>query len=136
MEELGIGRPSTYASTLAVLKDREYVRIEKKRLHAEDKGMLVTAFLESFFSRYVEYDFTAALEEDLDRVSNSEIDWKEVLRRFWKDFSAALDGTKELRVSEVLDSLNEIMGPHIFPQQGGRWRPEDLPELRQWANSR
>lgn len=121
MEELGIGRPSTYASTLAVLKDREYVRIDKKRLHAEDKGMLVTAFLESFFDRYVEYDFTASLEGDLDRISNSEIDWKEVLRRFWKDFSAALDGTKELRVSEVLDSLNEIMGPHIFPakQDGG-----------------
>ena len=127
MEELGIGRPSTYASTLAVLKDREYVSIEKKRLHAEDKGMLVTAFLESFFSRYVEYDFTAALEEDLDRVSNSEIDWKEVLRRFWKDFSAALDGTKDLRVGEVLDSLNEIMGPHIFPQRADGGDPRTCP---------
>ena len=136
MEELGIGRPSTYASTLAVLKDREYVRIDKKRLHAEDKGLLVTAFLESFFSRYVEYDFTAALEEDLDRVSNSEIDWKEVLRRFWKDFSAALDGTKDLRVGEVLDSLNEIMGPHIFPQRADGGDPRDLPELRQRASSR
>ena len=127
MEELGIGRPSTYASTLAVLKDREYVSIEKKRLHAEDKGMLVTAFLESFFSRYVEYDFTAALEGDLDRISNSEIDWKEVLRRFWKDFSAALDGTKDLRVGEVLDSLNEIMGPHIFPQRADGGDPRTCP---------
>ena len=127
MEELGIGRPSTYASTLAVLKDREYVSIEKKRLAREDKGMLVTAFLESFFSRYVEYDFTAALEEDLDRVSNSEIDWKEVLRRFWKDFSAALDGTKDLRVGEVLDSLNEIMGPHIFPQRADGGDPRTCP---------
>ncbi|GGH24932.1 DNA topoisomerase 1 [Alsobacter metallidurans] len=127
MEELGIGRPSTYASTLAVLKDREYVRIDKKRLHAEDKGMLVTAFLESFFDRYVEYDFTASLEGDLDRISNSEIDWKEVLRRFWKDFSAALDGTKELRVSEVLDSLNEIMGPHIFPPKADGGDPRLCP---------
>ena len=84
MEELGIGRPSTYASTLAVLREREYIKIEKKRLHAEDKGMLVTSFLESFFSRYVEYDFTAALESDLDRISNSEIEWKEVLRLFWQ----------------------------------------------------
>ncbi|PSC02798.1 type I DNA topoisomerase [Alsobacter soli] len=127
MEELGIGRPSTYASTLAVLKDREYVRIEKKRLHAEDKGMLVTAFLESFFDRYVEYDFTASLEGDLDRISNHEIDWKEVLRQFWKDFSAAIDGTKELRVSEVLDALNEIMGPHIFPPKADGGDPRLCP---------
>jgi DNA topoisomerase-1 len=76
MEELGIGRPSTYAATLSVLRDREYVRIEKKRLVPEDKGMLVTAFLESFFKRYVEFDFTANLEEKLDQVSNAEIDWK------------------------------------------------------------
>ncbi|MCP8939866.1 type I DNA topoisomerase [Alsobacter sp. SYSU M60028] len=127
MEELGIGRPSTYASTLAVLKDREYVKIDKKRLHAEDKGMLVTAFLEGFFSRYVEYDFTAALEEDLDRISNSEIDWKEVLRRFWQDFSAALDATKELRTGEVLESLNEIMGPHIFPPRADGGDPRLCP---------
>jgi DNA topoisomerase-1 len=127
MEELGIGRPSTYASTLAVLRDREYVRVEKKRLHAEDKGLLVTAFLESFFSRYVEFDFTAALEGDLDRISNSEIDWKEVLRRFWKDFSAALDGTKELRVSEVLDALNDIMSPHVFPPKADGGDPRVCP---------
>jgi DNA topoisomerase-1 len=115
MEELGIGRPSTYASTLAVLRDRDYVRLDKKRLVPEDKGRLVVAFLESFFSRYVEFDFTADLEEKLDLVSNNEIDWKEVLRDFWKDFSAAVDGTKDLRVSEVLDSLNELLGPHVFP---------------------
>ncbi len=115
MEELGIGRPSTYASTLAVLRDRDYVRLDKKRLVPEDKGRLVVAFLESFFSRYVEFDFTADLEEKLDLVSNNEIDWKQVLRDFWKDFSIAVDGTKELRVSEVLDSLNELLGPHIFP---------------------
>ncbi|VFU11077.1 DNA topoisomerase 1 (fragment) [Methylocella tundrae] len=86
MEELGIGRPSTYASTLAVLRERDYVRIEKKRLYPEDKGRLVTAFLESFFTRYVGYDFTADLEEKLDRISNHEIDWKQVLRDFWLDF--------------------------------------------------
>ncbi|CAM5766893.1 DNA topoisomerase 1 [Labrys miyagiensis] len=123
MEELGIGRPSTYAATLATLRDREYVSIDKKRLKAEDKGRLVTAFLESFFARYVEYDFTAALEEKLDRISNHELDWKEVLRDFWKDFSAALDGTKELRTTQVLDALNDILGPHIFPDRGDGSNP-------------
>jgi DNA topoisomerase-1 len=127
MEELGIGRPSTYASTLAVLKDRGYVRLDKKRLYAEDKGMLVTAFLESFFQRYVEYDFTAGLEEDLDKVSNNEIDWKELLRRFWQDFSAALDGTKELRTGQVLESLNEIMAPHVFPPRADGANPRACP---------
>jgi len=118
MEELGIGRPSTYASTLAVLRERDYVRLEKKRLVPEDKGRLVVAFLESFFSRYVEYDFTADLEEKLDLVSNNEIDWKTVLRDFWRDFSAAVDSTKDLRTSQVLDSLNDLLGPHIFPAKG------------------
>jgi DNA topoisomerase-1 len=115
MEELGIGRPSTYASTIALLRDRDYVRVEKKRLFPEDKGRLVTAFLEAFFSRYVGYDFTADLEEKLDKISNSEIDWKDVLRDFWRDFSLALGGTKDLRTAQILDSLNELLGPHIFP---------------------
>ncbi len=115
MEELGIGRPSTYASTIAVLRERDYVRLEKKRLIPEDKGRLVTAFLESFFTKYVGYDFTADLEEKLDRVSNSEIDWKALLRDFWNDFSAAVGDTKDLRTGQVLDSLNELLGPHIFP---------------------
>jgi DNA topoisomerase-1 len=115
MEELGIGRPSTYASTLATLRDRDYVRLDKKRLIPEDKGRLVVAFLESFFTRYVEFDFTADLEEKLDLVSNNEIDWKEVLRDFWRDFSAAVNETKDLRTTQVLDSLNELLGPHIFP---------------------
>ena len=86
MEELGIGRPSTYASILQVLKDRNYVRLEKKRLYAEDKGRVVIVFLENFFARYVEYEFTAGLEEDLDRISNGEVDWRTVLRDFWRDF--------------------------------------------------
>jgi len=115
MEELGIGRPSTYSSTVAVLQDRDYVRKEKNRLVPEDKGRLVTAFLEAFFGRYVEYDFTADLEERLDKVSNSEIDWKELLRDFWRDFSASLGEIKDLRTTQVLDSLNELLGPHIFP---------------------
>jgi DNA topoisomerase-1 len=115
LEELGIGRPSTYVSILSTLRDRGYMRIEKKRLIPEDKGRVVTAFLESFFRRYVEYDFTAGLEEQLDRVSNGEVDWKQVLRDFWKDFTAALDETKELRITHVLDALNDVLAPHIFP---------------------
>ncbi len=127
MEELGIGRPSTYASTLAVLRDRDYVKIDKKRLVPEDKGRLLAAFLESFFSRYVEYNFTADLEEKLDKVSNHEGDWKELLREFWRDFSAALDGTKELRTTEVLDNLNEILGAHIFPAKEDGSNPRGCP---------
>jgi DNA topoisomerase I len=127
MEELGIGRPSTYASTLAVLRDRDYVRLDKKRLVPEDKGRLVVAFLEAFFTRYVGYDFTADLEEKLDRVSNHEIDWKQVLRDFWLDFSAALAGTKDLRTTQVLDSLNELLGPHIFPAKADGSSPRACP---------
>ncbi|MGH6842176.1 MAG: DNA topoisomerase, partial [Methylocella sp.] len=127
MEELGIGRPSTYASTLAVLRDRDYVRLDKKRLIPEDKGRLVTAFLESFFTRYVGYDFTAALEEKLDLVSNHELDWKQVLRDFWVDFSGALADIKDLRTTEVLDSLNELLGPHIFPAKDDGSPPRACP---------
>ena len=120
LEELGIGRPSTYVSIMETLRLRGYVRLDKKRLIPEDKGRVVTAFLESFFLRYVEYDFTANLEEQLDRVSAGEIKWKDVLREFWKDFTAALDDIKELRVTNVLDALNDILAPHIFPPpQGG-----------------
>jgi DNA topoisomerase-1 len=127
MEELGIGRPSTYAAVLQTLRDRDYVRIEKKRLVPEDKGRIVIAFLEAFFRRYVEYDFTADLEEQLDRVSNAEIDWKAVMRDFWRDFSAALGETKELRTTEVLDALNELLGPHIFPDKGDGSNPRTCP---------
>jgi len=127
MEELGIGRPSTYAAVLAVLKERGYVAIDKKRLVPEDKGRIVTAFLESFFRRYVEYDFTADLEEQLDRISNNEIDWKAVLRDFWRDFIAAIEETKSLRMSEVLDALNEELGPHIFPKKADGSDPRACP---------
>src|SRR6201996_2654836 len=121
MEELGIGRPSTYASILQVLKDRGYVRLEKKRLHGEDKGRVVVAFLENFFRRYVEYDFTADLEEQLDRISNNEISWQQVLKDFWRDFIGAVDDIKDLRVAQVLDTLDEMLGPHIYPprEDGG-----------------
>ncbi|MEK9660739.1 MAG: type I DNA topoisomerase, partial [Alphaproteobacteria bacterium] len=116
LEELGIGRPSTYASILQVLQDRGYVVLDRRRFVPQDQGRLVTSFLESFFQRYVEYDFTAQMEEQLDDVSGGRIDWKTVLRRFWQDFSGAVDGTKELRVRAVLDALDEALGPHFFPQ--------------------
>ncbi|WP_127143401.1 type I DNA topoisomerase [Pelagibacterium montanilacus] len=115
MEELGIGRPSTYAATLGTLKDRDYIRLEKRALIPEDRGRLVTAFLQSFFTKYVEYGFTAALEEQLDEISSGDIDYKDVLRQFWKDFSEHTTEIKDLRVSEVLDALNELLGHHIFP---------------------
>jgi DNA topoisomerase-1 len=115
LEELGIGRPSTYASTLAVLQERDYVRIDKKRLVPEDKGRLVIAFLEGFFKRYVEYDFTADLEDKLDLISDGKLAWKDVLRDFWREFTGAVDEIKDLRVGDVLEALNEILGPHIFP---------------------
>jgi DNA topoisomerase I len=115
LEELGIGRPSTYASILQVLQDRDYVRLEKRRFVPEDRGRLVTTFLTNFFERYVEYNFTADLENQLDDISGGRIDWKEVLRNFWRDFSAAVDGTKDLTISQVLTALDEALGPHFFP---------------------
>ena len=115
MEELGIGRPSTYTSTLSVLQDRDYVVIDKRRLIPEDKGRLVTAFLESFFQQYVEYDFTAGLEEKLDRISAGELAWRDVLRDFWTQFSGSVHEIKDLRVTAVLDALNELLAEHVFP---------------------
>jgi DNA topoisomerase-1 len=127
MEELGIGRPSTYASILQVLKDRGYVRLEKKRLHGEDKGRVVVAFLENFFARYVEYDFTAALEEQLDRVSNNEISWQQVLHDFWRGFIGAVNDIKDLRVAEVLDALDDMLGPHIYAPRADGGDPRQCP---------
>ncbi|MET3897246.1 DNA topoisomerase-1 [Devosia sp. UYZn731] len=115
MEELGIGRPSTYAATLTTLKDRDYVKLEGKALHPEDRGRIVTAFLESFFNRYVEYGFTANLEEQLDQVSAGALDYKTVLRDFWTEFSRHTAEIKDLRVTEVLDALNDLLQDHIFP---------------------
>ena len=115
LEELGIGRPSTYVSIMSTLRDRGYVRLDKKRLIPEDKGRIVTAFLESFFMRYVEYDFTADLEEQLDQVSAGDLKYKDVLRDFWLKFTASIGDVKDLRVSEVIDALNDLLAPHIFP---------------------
>jgi len=115
LEELGIGRPSTYASIISTLRDRAYVRMDRQRFVPEDKGQLVTTFLNSFFHRYVAYDFTADLEEKLDEVSDGKLDWKQLLRDFWKDFSAAVGETKDLKISQVIDELDHVLGPHIFP---------------------
>jgi len=115
LEELGIGRPSTYASILSTLRDRSYVRLDRNRFIPEDKGRLVTTFLSSFFKRYVEYSFTADLEEKLDEVSAGELNWKQLLRDFWKDFSAAVGETKNLKITDVINELDEILSPHIFP---------------------
>ena len=117
MEELGIGRPSTYASILTVLRDRAYVRMEKNRFIPEDKGRLVTVFLEQFFPRYVEYDFTAGLEEKLDLVSAGELDWKLLLREFWQDFKPKTDEVIGLPTREVLDDLDEALAPFLFPDK-------------------
>ena len=114
LEELGIGRPSTYASIISVLQDRDYVSLERSRFIPDDRGRLVTAFLSNFFTRYVEYDFTARLEETLDDVSAGKADWRQVLQEFWVAFSHAVDDTKDLRVREVLDALNETLGTHFF----------------------
>ncbi len=115
MEELGIGRPSTYASVLTVLRDREYVKMEKNRFIPEDKGRLVTIFLEQFFLRYVEYDFTAGLEEKLDLVSSGDLDWKVLLREFWKDFHPKTEEILGLTTRSVLDTLDEALAPFLYP---------------------
>ncbi|HEX9646617.1 MAG TPA: type I DNA topoisomerase [Alphaproteobacteria bacterium] len=127
LEELGIGRPSTYANIITVLQDRDYVRLEKKRFVPEDRGRLVTAFLESFFERYVQYDFTARLEDRLDLISNGKLDWKDVLREFWSGFSLAVDDIGHLRVRDILDKLDSFLGPHIFPANGSGRDPRACP---------
>jgi len=115
MEELGIGRPSTYASILTTIQDRDYVRKERNRLFPEDKGRLVTAFLTNYFRRYVEYDFTADLEGELDDVSAGTRAYKDVLARFWRDFSAAVAETADLRIGEVLERIDDFLSPHLYP---------------------
>jgi DNA topoisomerase-1 len=127
MEELGIGRPSTYASILTTIVDREYVRKDKNRLFPEDKGRLVTAFLANFFHRYVEYDFTADLESQLDDVSAGERDYKEVLARFWRDFSAAVAETADLRIGEVLGKIDDFLAPHLYPARADGADPRVCP---------
>ena len=127
LEELGIGRPSTYASTLGTLRDRDYVTIEKRKLVPQAKGRIVTAFLENFFNRYVEYDFTADLEEKLDLISDGKLSWKQVLREFWDAFNASVADIKELRVSNVLDVLNDALAPFAFPPREDGSDPRSCP---------
>ncbi len=127
MEELGIGRPSTYASIVTTIQDREYVVKDKNRLKPEDKGRLVTAFLTNYFRQYVGYDFTADLENQLDEVSAGDRDYKDLLGRFWRDFSAAIAETADLRISEVLDKIDEVLEPHNFPPREDGSNPRSCP---------
>ncbi len=127
LEELGIGRPSTYASILQVLQDRDYVRLERKRFLPEDRGRLVTAFLKNFFSRYVEYDFTAALENQLDDISGGRVAWKDVLRDFWRAFSAAVEEARDLSITQVIDALDVEIGPHFLRDRGDGVDPRQCP---------
>ncbi|WP_417261994.1 type I DNA topoisomerase [Celeribacter sp.] len=131
MEELGIGRPSTYASVLSTIVDREYVRKEQNRLIPEDKGRIVTIFLMNFFRKYVGYEFTANLEEELDEISAGDLDYKEVLAKFWRDFHAAIAETSDLRISEVLDKLDEALAPQLYPPREDGSDPRVCPKCGQ-----
>ena len=127
MEELGIGRPSTYASILSVLQDRKYVRLEKRRFIPEDRGRLVTAFLVSFFEHYVDTGFTASMEEKLDDIAGGNVEWRAMLRAFWEEFSHAVDQTKDLKISDVIAALDEDLGPHFFPPREDGTDPRACP---------
>lgn len=128
LEELGIGRPSTYASIIAVLQERKYVRVEKLRFIPEDRGRIVTVFLENFFKKYVEYDFTAQLEEFLDDVSAGEMEWKKLLGGFWSKFIKNIDAVKPLQISEVIDTIDEVLSFHLFPPREDGTDPRVCPE--------
>ncbi|HAJ90484.1 MAG TPA: DNA topoisomerase I, partial [Rhodospirillaceae bacterium] len=127
LEEMGIGRPSTYASIMQVLQDRNYVTLDKRRFVPEDRGRLVTTFLTKFFEKYVDYAFTANLEDELDAISSGQVAWKEALRDFWTGFKAAIDGTKDLTITLVLDALDEELGPHFFPVTAENPDPRKCP---------
>ncbi|MCA3246496.1 MAG: type I DNA topoisomerase [Azospirillum sp.] len=127
LEELGIGRPSTYASILETLQDRGYVRLDKRRFIPEDRGRVVTTFLEQYFRRYVEYDFTAKLEDLLDEISGGRAEWRKVLTDFWAAFSKSLDETKDLKIRDVIDALDAALGPHFFPEKPGGADPRSCP---------
>src|SRR3546814_10241055 len=120
MEELGIGRPSTYAATLQTLKDRDYVTVEKNRFFPAESGRLLTAFLERFFERYVSYDFTAHLEDELDDISGGRAEWQKVLEAFWRDFKPKTAENMEQKPSEITAALDEFLTPFLFPDKGDR----------------
>ena len=128
LEELGIGRPSTYASIIAVLQERKYVRVEKLRFIPEDRGRIVTVFLENYFKKYVEYDFTAQLEEFLDDVSAGEMNWKKLLSGFWAKFIKNIDAVKPLQISEVIEKIDEVLAHHLFPPHEDGTDPRLCPE--------
>ncbi len=130
LEELGIGRPSTYASIMQVLQDRDYVKLEQRRFVPEDRGRLVTAFLTNFFRRYVEYNFTADLEGKLDLVSDGKLDWKVLLRDFWSPFVETVDLTKNLKFAEVITALDQDLSPHLFPQGADGHDPRVCPACK------
>jgi DNA topoisomerase I len=127
LEEEGIGRPSTYASIIQVLQDRKYCRMDNRRFIPEDRGRVLISFLENFFMHYVEYDFTANLEAQLDEISNGSLDWKKVLSDFWTDFHAAVEGTKDLTRTAVIDALDAALEPHLFPERADGTNPRKCP---------
>ena len=133
LEELGIGRPSTYATIIAVLQERKYVRVEKLRFIPEDRGRIVTVFLENYFKKYVEYDFTAQMEEFLDDVSAGEMEWKKLLQGFWNKFIANVEDVRPLQIAEVIDKIDEVLGHHLFPERKDGKDPRECPEC---ANGR
>jgi len=128
LEELGIGRPSTYASILQTLKDREYVRVEKGRFVPEESGRLVTAFLERFFERYVSYDYTAELEEELDDVSGGRLDWQKLLDEFWRDFKPKAGEVMDQKPSEITQALDEFLAPWLYPPREDGSDPRICPQ--------
>ncbi len=128
LEEEGIGRPSTYASIIQVLQDRNYVRVEQKRFFPEDRGRIVTVFLKRYFPRYVELDFTASMEEDLDKIAEGKTQWRTMLAGFWKDFQGAIDETKDLRITEVIDELDAALNEHFFPPRADGTDPKKCPK--------
>ena len=128
LEELGIGRPSTYASIISVLQERKYVRVEKLRFIPEDRGRIVTVFLENYFKKYVEYDFTAQLEEFLDDVSAGEMEWKKLLAGFWAKFIKNISAVQPLQISEVINKIDEVLSYHLFPPREDGSDPRVCPE--------
>jgi DNA topoisomerase-1 len=127
LEELGIGRPSTYASIIQTLKDRDYVRVEKNRFFAEESGRLVTAFLERFFEKYVSFDFTAGLEDELDEISGGRAEWQKVLEAFWRDFKPRTAEVMEFKPSEVTQQLDQFLAPYLFPDKADGGDPRLCP---------
>lgn len=128
LEELGIGRPSTYANIIAVLQERKYVKVEKLRFIPEDRGRIVTVFLENFFKKYVEYDFTAQMEEFLDDVSAGAMQWKKLLAGFWAKFIKNIDEVKPLQLTEVINKIDEALSAHLFPPREDGSDPRICPK--------